>query len=412
MPRFRYRAIRADGRLVEGMHEAADRDAVLANLRRQGLRPLAVHAGGVSVLARLRSLFAAPSSADGGQGLSEDDRVLLVRELAALLGAGLPLTESLQAIARQREAPGAAACARVLRDQVARGVTLSQAIGRLGARAFPPFVRGMVRSGEAGGRLAEVLADLADQLEEQRRLRREIRSALTYPTLVLVTAAGAIAILLFAVIPEFAPLFADAGDTLPASARFVLWLSDFLRRWWWSLPLVGGGLWVGLVAWVRVPDNRARLDALVLRVPRFGSLLHRLEAVRFARTLGSLLESGVDLLPALQMAGEALRNRALARRLEESLPAVRRGEGLARALRGQEFFPPIAQQMLEAGERSGALARMLKHAAAMMEDDTRREIQGLLSLLVPVVTLLLGIIVALIVGSVMSAILASYDLAL
>ncbi len=411
MPRFRYRAVRADGRLVEGVHDAADREAALVALRRQGLRPLAVHAGGATGWARLRALFA--SSPDGGgERLSEDDRVLLVRELAALLGAGLPLAESLQAIARQREAPGAAACARRLLDQVSRGVTLSQAIGHLGARAFPPFVRGMVRSGEAGGRLAEVLADLADQLEEQRRLRREIRSALTYPVLVLVIAAGAIAILLFAVIPEFAPLFADAGETLPTSARIVLWLSQSLRRWWWSLPLVGGILWLVLVAWLRAPDNRARLDAAVLRLPRFGSLLHRLETVRFARTLGSLLESGVDLLPALAMAGKALRNRALARRLDEALPAVRRGEGLSRALRGQDFFPPLAQQMLEAGERSGALARMLKHAAAMMEDDARREIQSLLSLLVPVVTLLLGVIVALIVGSVMSAILASYDLAL
>ncbi len=412
MGRFRYRALRADGRVVEGTREAGDRDALVATLRREGLRPLVVQAGGAGGLAGLRGLLPAVVRQGGrAQGrLSEDDRVLLIRELAALLGAGLPLADALRAIARQREAGGAAGIARALLDRVARGMALSQAIAHLGADAFPPFVRGMVRAGEAGGRLGEVLAELAEQLEAQRRLKREIRSALTYPVLVLATAAGAIAILLFAVIPEFAPLFADAGDTLPTSARFVLWLSEALRRWWWILPLAGGVVWLSLAAWLRVPENRVRLDALVLRLPRFGSLLHRLEAGRFARTLGSLLESGVDLLPALEMAGDTLRNRALLRGLQEAMPAVRRGEGLARALRRHDILPPLAQQMVEAGERSGALARMLGHAAAMMEDDTRREIQALLSLLVPVVTLLLGVIVALIVGSVMSAILASYDL--
>ncbi|GIX17913.1 MAG: fimbrial assembly protein PilC [Rhodothalassiaceae bacterium] len=409
MARFRYRAVSPEGRVSEGFEEAPTRERALAALRARGLRPLALRpvadgatasAGGLGAFLRRGARF------------TPEARALLIRELAALVGAGMPLADALAALARSADAaPAVAATAERLLAGIREGRGLAQAMGDLGEEAFPAFVRGMVRAGEAGGTLAAALARVADTLEAQLRLRREIRSALTYPALVVIVAAAAVAILLFAVVPEFAALFGDRMAELPASARAVFALSGMLRSHGILVALVAlagaGGLWM---LWHR-PGNRLRRDEWLLRLPRLGRLLRTHAAARFLLTLSELLKAGVALVPAYELASEAVGNRALMLRLREALPHLRQGRGLAASLKETGLIDPLLGEMLAAGEQAGALAAMAGHAAGLAEDQVRRAIQAMIALLVPAVTLVLGVIVAAIVGSMLSAILASYDIA-
>ena len=418
MPRFSYRAVDTAGQVVQGDMEAADKDALVRELRGQGYWPLHTEAGseggrpppdrrarraGRARPRRTRRRQSAPLDAPA--------RALFTRELATLLGAGLPLDRALAGIARQAGMPAMATMAATLLERVRGGGALAEALAAA-PESFPRDYVGVVRAGESGGNLAAVLGELAETEERAHALRQELRSALTYPALVLVAAGASIVVLLVAVVPEFQPLFAQAGGPLPWSTRVVLAASEAFRAYWWGLPVAVGLAWLGLPHLLRRPRLRAALDAWALRLPRIGPLVRQAEAVRFARTLGTLLANGVDIVPALDMTVETLRNRSIAEAVAAAAPRLKRGEGLAAPLAESQALPPLTLQLLEVGEQSGRLARMLATLAAIHEQDLRREIARAVALVVPLVTLLLGVVVAALIGAILSAILSSYDLPL
>ncbi|RMF66800.1 MAG: type II secretion system F family protein [Alphaproteobacteria bacterium] len=411
MPQFRYRAVSPRGRVREGVEEAPTRERALQALRARGLVPLKLEpardAGGV----RAAGLHTAVRRG-GRRRFDATARALLIRELAALVAAGMPLADALAALERSGGgAPAVAMMAGRLLKAVREGRALSQAMAEAGDEAFPPFVRGLVRAGEASGKLSRALARIADALEAQLALTREIRSALTYPALVVIVAAAAVAILLFAVVPEFAGLFADRTAALPASARLIFWLSATLRSHGLEIAIATLGGFLALVLWWRDPRRRASRDGWLLRLPRIGSLIRLHAGARFLQTLGELLAGGVALVPAFELAQQAIGNRALEDQLHGVLPHLRQGRSLAESLKETSFLDPLTREMLAAGEQAGALAEMALHAAQLAQDHVRRQVRALIALLVPAVTLLLGVIVAGIVGSMLSAILASYDVA-
>lgn len=404
MPRFAYRALDGEGSLVEGERESASREALVESLRKDGLRPL--HTAPRQAGGGLRLLL---PGRPAGRPADGDMLVRFTRELATLLGAGLPLDQSLGTVAGEGAEPAVRDIARGLVEKLRGGSSLADA---LAARPdlFPGFYSGLVRAGEAGGSLESILDDLADTLERTRALRQDVRSALTYPVLVLVAAGLSILILLLGVIPEFEPLFAGAGDALPISASMIMALSRGLRDWWWTLPLMPLALWL-LARRLRAdPVFRARLDARMLRLPALGPLLHKIEAARFCRTLGTLIRNGVEIVPALAMSARTLGNATLAEAVAQVAPRLRRGEGLHEPLAAAGVLPPLARRLVEIGEASGQLDKMLLTVARIYEEDISRETKRLVTLLVPIVTLLLGVLVAVIIGSILSAILTSYDL--
>lgn len=406
MPRFRYRAVSPGGEVTEGELEAPDRAGLVAQLRKRGLMLLHSESRG----AKLKAVrHAGPRRRRSKHGMSAEDVALFTRELTTLLKAGLPLDQALSATAQQAQKPATAAVAQDILEHVRGGSSFADALAEHG-ESFPKHYIGLVRAGEAGGTLGEVMANLAESEERARSIRQEIRSSLNYPILVLVAAVVSVVILLIGVIPEFEPLLADAGDALPPSAAAVLWVSQTFRDYWWAIPVLILAAALGARRIAADPAARARFDAALLRLPQIGTLVRKLEAARFCRTLGTLLANGVDVVPALDMASDTLTNAKLARDVADAGPRLRRGEGLADPLADAEVFPPLALRLVRVGESSGELDTMLLTVARIYEEETRRDTAKLLSLLVPVVTLVLGVVVAGIIGSILSAILTSYDL--
>jgi general secretion pathway protein F len=269
-----------------------------------------------------------------------------------------------------------------------------------------------VRAGEAGGSLDDVLAQLAQYLDQAEALAEQVRSALVYPIVLLVMAGLSILVLLTVVVPQFMPLFESAGAELPLLTRIVIAAGDGAQRYWW-LILIGLALLVWLVRrQLREPQSRARIDRVALRLPLLGGLLAKIDTARLARTLGTLLANGVPLLNALAIARETLGNAVLREALCETASAVkeRRGPAAPRARAGP--FPPLAIPLLSVGERSGHLDAMLLKIAEIFDRETRSTIERLMTLLVPVLTIVLGALIATIIGAVLAAILSAYQLPL
>lgn len=406
MPRFRYKAVTASGEVVEGEMEAAARSEIIDRLQ---------SGGGVPI--RADEIRSRPRKArrltglGAGRALREADLVTLTRELATLMQARLPLDRALATLADVADhGPRQAFMRRVL-DKVRSGATLADALADAG-QPLPGVFTGMVRAGEAGGHLEAVLAQLADTLEHARALKEHVVSALIYPAFVLVTAFAALILLMVAVLPEFRPLFEQTGAEMPASTGAMIALGEGLRAYGAVIGLALALAFLALRNWMRRPSGRLAWDRWILRLPLFRELIIKLETARFSRTLATLLGNGLPLLEALPIAIGTIGNSALRQALGDLAPRLKRGEHLSTALEACEPMPPLAVRMIRVGEESDQFEQMLLKVGGIYEDEVKRTVQRLLALLVPAVTLGLGLIVAVIVGSMMSAILGAYDLSL
>jgi general secretion pathway protein F len=405
MPKFAYKALAPSGSVREGTVEAASRAAAIEWLRGQGQMPIRADPVGEGSFGRWRLGRGRSSDA-----LSGRDLVLLTRELATLLQAGLPLDRVLAVMTELGSAgPRRRFVARTL-EGLRGGATLADAMASANAK-LPPFYIGMVRAGEAGGALDLVLARLADALERSQALRESVRSALYYPMIVLAVACFTLVVLLTAVLPEFRPLFDDTGAAMPASMAVLLWLGDALKRWWWFLVMLCLAIALGIRIHNGQPQGRLRWDRWLSRIPLLGDLLLKVEVARFARSLGTLLGNGVATLQAFSIAAGTIGNRALAQAIGGVEPRLRRGDGLARPLLDSGAFPRLAAQLVQVGEESGQLETMLLRVADLYDEEVKRTLQRLMALLVPAVTIGLGLLVAGIIAAMLSAILGSYDLA-
>ena len=403
MPWFHYKAVSASGEVLEGELEASDRQAVVEELRRLGHVPIRAEAR------RGRGVAGRRVRVSGRGRVSGRQVAFLTQELAILLGAGLPLDRALSMLAGLSDAGPLRRLVERLLERVRGGGSLSQALESEGD-AFPSYYAGMVRAGEAGGSLETILERLSEMMERSEALRESVISALIYPALVVVVAVASLAVLMTAVIPEFRPLFEEAGAGLPWIAGAVLWSSDVARAFWW-LPLVLFLVVVWAVSRLRAEEEgRLRLDRWVLGLPLAGSLVMKLEVARLTRTLGTLMSNGVSVLNAVSMTVGALGNRAVAAELSELRGRLAKGEGLAGPLSELGIFPRLAVQLIEIGEESGRLEVMLLRVAEIYDEELRRGLERFLALLVPVVTVLMGLVIAVIIGSMLAAILSAYEL--
>lgn len=277
-------------------------------------------------------------------------------------------------------------------------------------RIFSRFYVNMVKAGEAGGVLEVVLGRLTGFMESTKAIRDEVVSALLYPSLVIAVGGGAVFLLLNFVIPRFGTLFTESGQLLPLSTRILLSVSAFTASYWWIVlgVLLLGAL--GLRGYIQTEAGKVAWDHAMLRLPVFGRLIRELEVGRFARTFGTLLQSGVPVLVALRIVAETMGNAAIARTLPPVVERVKRGEGIAGPLRGSGAFPPLAIHMTRVGEETGRLEEMLLRVADVYDSHVKTSIKRLLSLLEPVLILGLGLLVGFIVVSMLLAILTISDL--
>lgn len=406
MPQFQYRAADFQGKITEGTMEAGEERSVVRYLRDHGLVPIKIRTGGVAVPA----VRAVRLTAFGAKTVRTKDLLVFTQELSTLLGAGMPLDRSLTTVGGLTPGIELKRVTGEVLQAVRGGASLAEALGQH-PKTFPPLYVSMVKAGEVGGVLHEVLQRMVEYLRGVEELRDEVRSAMTYPILLTTVGSISIAILLIYVLPKFATMFADLGQALPLSTRIMLAVSDVFTSVWilpGTIGLIGGSY--GLFRYLSAGPRRYAFDTWKLRMPILGSLLRRLEVARFARTLGTLLRSGVPVLQALDIVREVATNQVVARAVGEVQVGVREGAGMAGPLGRSGAFPPLALQMVAVGEDTGKLDEMLLTTADYFDREVRNEVKRLTSLLEPVMILVMGLVVGFMVISMLMAVFSINDI--
>jgi general secretion pathway protein F len=406
MPMFQYRAADFQGKVIEGTLEAVEERLVVRHLRDRGLVPIKIGTGGIPGSAVRRTGFGAL----GGKTVRTKDLLIFTQELSTLLGAGMPLDRSLTTVGGLTSGTELKRVTGEVLQAVRGGASLAESLGQHPA-VFPPLYVSMVRAGEVGGVLHDVLQRMVEYLRGVQELRDEVRSAMTYPVLLSAVGATSIAILLIYVLPKFATMFADLGQALPLSTRMMLAVSGVLTSVWilpGAIGLIGGSY--GLFRYFSTGPRRYAFDFWKLRMPILGSLLRRLEVARFARTLGTLLRSGVPVLQALDIVREVATNQVVARAVGEVQVGVREGAGMAGPLGRSGTFPPLALQMVAVGEDTGKLDEMLLVVADYFDGEVRNEVKRLTGLLEPAMILVMGLVVGFMVISMLMAVFSINDI--
>jgi len=399
MPAFRYEAVDDAGATRKGVLNADTARAARADLRAQGLVPIAVDA----IAAQLDESGQARTRAFGDR-LSTVEQALFTRQLASLLEASLPLEQAFTALLEQAERAYVRDLIGSIRSEVMGGASLSDALARH-PRDFPDIYRALVASGEQIGQLSRVLSRLADYIERRNSLVQKVRLAFTYPAIVTVVAFAIVIFLLAYVVPQIVSVFAQTKQALPLLTVIMLAISDFVRAWGWIVALAIVGI---LFAWRRAlknPDIKYRWHRWLLNAPLYGRFERSLNTARFASTLAITTGSGVPILRALQTSRDTLSNVAMRDQVEEATAAVREGVGLARALSAQQHFPPMLIHMIRAGEVTGELPAMLERASNAQEQDLERRAMTIAGLLEPALILVMGVVVLLIVLAVLMPII-------
>lgn len=390
MPIYAYTGLTSQGRTVQGVIDADSPKSARLSLRKTGVFPTTIQE---------ESTQPAPDPAVSSltfERISAQELALVTRQFATLAAAGLPLVECLGTLIEQMEQARLKRVLTHVRQQVREGHALADAL-QAHPRVFSDIYIHMVRAGEESGTLDAVLARLADYSESQARLLRTVQAALTYPVLMIVVASVIVGFLLAYVVPQVTRIFSDTGQTLPLATQVLLGLSAFVAQSWWLL-LVAGAL--GTLIWLRViATQKGRLwyDRALLRLPWVGRLLQRLNVARFARTLSTLLASGVPILNALSMVAHLVKNSVLRQTVEEARVSVQEGESLAAPLRRSGVFPALLVQMIAVGERSGELEAMLSRAAEACDEEVSIALTRLTNLLEPLTILMMGAVVLFIV---------------
>lgn len=406
MSRFRYRALDGQGRIVTGLVEVASARDAVAQLRLRGHLPIRVApadrwAGFLELLNRDITPRAV---------LPPRDRVVLTQAIATLIEAGVPLDRCLEMVGELGETPAVRRNALRLLERVTGGASLADAMDAEGP-AFPPIYRGVVRAAEASATLGPVLARLVVSEETAAKRRAALRSALIYPVFLCTTAAICVGVLLIFVVPTFEPMLIEAGAALPLSTRIVLASARFVGAAW-PLLLVGClAIALGAQMALARPAIRERWHRTLLRLPLVGPLRRKLGSAALARVLGELLAGGVALPTALRLALGGLDDAAFSAELARATPRIEAGQGLGRAFAEGRVVAPLAVHLMEVGERSGKLAAMLTKSADILDEGAKTTLDRAMTLLTPVVTLVMGGIIALIISSILFALFSLNDLA-
>lgn len=401
MPQYLYKATNSSGKVVNGVLEAEGEKGVVAELHNMGFIPIRITLSkssgkllDVDISKQVLSLF---------KRVSSKEIVAFTQDLATLLEAGLPVDRALSILIGATEKEKMKEVVGDILKSVQAGGYLSDALAKH-PKIFSTFYVNMVRAGEVGGVLESVLARLGDFLESSQDLKDFIKSALVYPLFLVCVGGVSIIILLTFVIPKFAVIFSDMGQTIPLATRFLLGFSEVLRSYWWVILGGSGAVFFLLRRYLNTPAGRLRLDQNKINLPVAGELVKRIEVARFARTLGTLTKSGVPILQALVLVKDIIGNRVIARSMEDIYDSVKKGDRLSKTLIKSGVFPSLAIQMITVGEETGKLDSMLLRVAENYEKTVKSMVKRYISLLEPAMILAMGLVVGFIVISMLMAI--------
>lgn len=382
MPTFAYVAKTRDGQRKSGTLTAENKQALLRSLQAQGLSPESVQDKAAKV-----------GQKGGGRKVKSTEILVFTRQLSTIVNAGLPLLQGLDILAEQTEDANFATTMRDIGSAVEGGDSFSEALKRH-PRVFTDLYVSMIRAGEASGNLDNVLLQLADYMESMEELKRRIRSAMTYPVvafaMILLIATG----LIVWVVPQFAEIFKSFDKALPAPTQMLINISEVLRSWKILIVIAASiGAVIGFRAYRETANGRLQTDAMFLKMPVFGKLLRKVAISRFARTLSTLTRSGVSILAALEIVERTAGNEVFARVVRKAADSVRGGETLAEPLARSQEFPAMVTRMIGVGEKTGALEQMLAKISDFYDSEVKAAVDGLTSLIEPILILMMGVVV-------------------
>ena len=410
MALFKYQAVDASGASQAGELESGSRSHALELLQRRGLTPLELNDASSNVAPSLLEQIRRLRPTHIRATLGTKELVSFTQSLAALLRAGLTIDRALSITASLERHPQTRTLLADLGKSVRAGRSFADALVE-SKLALPPYYVGMVQAGEVGGSLAQTLSRLAELLRKQHEIRERIRSALIYPSLLGCVVFMTIVLLLTFVLPRFETLFAESEAPLPFATRAVLAVGGFVSGYWWLLALLIAGLVVGTVTALRTPRGRERLDTWLLTSRLTLGLPAAIETARLLRTLSTLLANGVQVGSAMRIARATLSNTRLRKGLDEAAQRIKAGQSTSAALNAAGVFPAHAIQLARVGEETGRLEELLLEAATILEGESSTSLERLLTLLVPVLTIGMGLAIAALIGSVLVGLLSVNDLA-
>lgn len=409
MPVFEYKGLNQAGKPIKGILEADSPKTLRSQLRKDGifLTDVIGQAEGSRGAVR-KGANAAHADRElklgGGGRITTDDIAITTRQLATLLGAGVTLVEALTALVDQVEKEKLKRIISDVKQNVNEGRSLGDSLAAH-EKVFGSLYVNMVRSGEHSGALDAVLLRLAEFTENQSKLQQKIIGTMTYPAIMMVVGVGILTLLMVVVIPKVTKIFTTMKATLPFTTRLLIWASTFLQNWWFIIFPLLFAIIFGATSYFRSPKGKPVWDRFALRAPIFGSLLRLLAISRFSRTLATLLKSGVPLLIAMDITKAVMTNSVLAAVVEKARDAIREGESIATPIKRSGEFPPLVYHMIAIGERSGQLEDMLLSVADSYENQVNVRIGALTSMLEPILTVFMGVIIAFVAFSVLMPIL-------
>ena len=328
----------------------------------------------------------------GGGSVGLADLVIFTRQLATMVDAGLAMVQSLQALAEQTTNKVMRDVIKDITARVEAGDSFSEALQKH-PKAFSRLYVCMVAAGEKGGLLAEILARLATYLENAARLRKKVKSAMMYPTVVTIVAISITIFLLVKVVPVFGEIFASFGSTLPAPTQFLIDLSNIVKKWIFAILLGGAAFVYAWFYFIKTPMGRQFWDAYRIRLPIFGSIAHKICLARFTRTLASLIRSGVPILEVLQIVSQTVGNVIMEKAIKTAAFDIERGENISNALAKHPIFPTMIIRMVTAGEQTGKIDNMLERIADFLDEEIETTLSGLTALIEPILIVFLGVVV-------------------
>lgn len=389
--KFKFEARDATGKVVKGAVTADSQQAAVAEVRRKNLTPLDVSkSGGLGGLFSKstkdkRSLVKKASCKKG-------ELEVFTRQLATMLGAGIPMLESLEILADQAESPGFAFCLDQVVQDIRSGSDLSKAL-EPHKKVFSHIYVSMIRAGEVSGQIDIILTRLAEYLEAAAHLRNEIKSAMTYPVISLVLVIGIASFLMIGIVPSFKPVFDSLEVELPGLTVFIMDIAFFMRDFWY---LIFGGLFAmifGFMMFAKTDRGAYIKDSLFLRLPVFGILFKKVALSRFARTFATLVKSGVPILGAMEIVSDTSGNRVISGIVDRARDSVKNGDSLSEPFMGSTVFPPMVVKMMAIGERSGALDALLEKIAEFYDQQVEAEVKGLTAMIEPIMIAVMGVVV-------------------
>ncbi len=382
-----------NGREITGSLEADSRDALTGKLGQMGYFVVSIEEVKTSLRKREIHIF--------GARVKTKDITIFTRQFATMINAGLPLIKCLSILTQQTESQALSDIITDCSKEIEAGRSLSEALSKH-PEAFNNLYVAMVRSGEIGGMLDDVLLRVADQLERDAEIRQKIKSAMTYPIVVLAITILVVTAMLMFVVPKFGKMFTELGGKLPTYTQFLVNVSHFLAGWGGLVVIV---VIIGLVFAYRrfkaTETGRMTIDRIKLRLPLVGTLFHKTAMSKFSRTLGTLISSGVPILGALEITGDTTGNMVVTKALDEVRAGVKEGETIARPLTQAEIFPPMVTQMIAIGEETGALDVMLAKVSEFYDNEVDAAMDSFASIIEPVLLVVLG-------GAVGSIVIALY----